>query len=591
MLKLNQLRQDLIAGTTVALILVPQSLACAQLAGLPPQFGLYASLLPPFIASFFGSSRYLITGPVAILSLMTAAGLSVYYTPGSSEYISMAILLALSLGIFQLVLGLLRLGGLVSFLSHPVIYGFTNAAAIIIATSQLSKFFNVSSGQFHHQYETIAEVFQKGLTHTDWFTFILGLWALLMMYSLKKLNRKFPAVLATVILGTLFSLLLHYNGPVIGSIPIGLPGFILPELDIARIGHLIPVILAMGLIGFTESISIAQAIAVKTKDRIDPNKELIGLGLSNTIGAFTQSYPVTGSFSMTAVNYQAGVKSRASSIFTFILILFILLFFTNILYSIPKVILAAVIVLSVGGLIDFKKFKYIWYTNPYDGIAALLTFGATLYFAPALEMGVALGVIFSIGHYLYRSVHPRIVFLSKYKDGQLHDVERFKMDRCENIAVLRLDAPLFFANSAFFENEIINDVVENQKIRDVLIVANGINYIDATGEDTLQSLLLILKNGGKKLYFSDLKATVINLLTRSGLLKEVHKDHIFPKSEQAIIYLIRELEHNHNHNDKHSCPLKKFIKDQHAEHVIAQDKRETIAYFYNKLIGAKKNKK
>lgn len=588
MLNFKYLRSDLIAGITVALVLIPQSLAYAQLAGLPAQYGLYAALLPPLIASIFGSSKQLATGPVAVLSLMTAAALSQFYTPGSNDYITLAILLAFSLGIFQLILGITRLGGLVSFLSHPVVYGFTNAAAIIIATSQLSKFFNVSIGQYAHQYQTILAVLQKSSVSTDWFTLVLGIWTILLMYVLKSLDKKIPVVLITVITATLLSIFIGYKGPITGSITVGLPMIVIPKLDFIKIFELIPVVVAMGLIGFTEAISIAQAIAVKTGDKIDPNKELIGQGLANAIGAFFQSYPVTGSFSRTSVNFSAGAKTGTSSIFTALTVLLTLLFFTGLLYFIPQVVLAGVIVYSVSGLIDLSKIKYILSINKFDGYTAILTFLCTLYFAPNLEIGVGLGVVFSVGYYLYRNVHPRIVFLSKYKDGQLHDVEKFKMDRCENIGIVRLDAPLFFANSPLFENEIINDVIKHKDIRDILIVCSGMNEIDTTGEETLKTLFLNLKSSGKNLYFSEVKSPIYKVMTEAGLLQKIHKDHFFTDNKEAVKYLTESLEHKHKHTDADKCPLKKYVKATNVENIIIRDKRETIVYFYNKLTNYKK---
>lgn len=581
--KSDFLKSDLIAGITVALVLIPQSLAYAQLAGLPAQFGLYASLLPPVIAAFFGSSKQLATGPVAVLSLMTAAALSPHYTLESNEYVLAAIFIALCLGLMQLFFGITKLGGLISFLSHPVIYGFTNAAAIIIATTQLSKFFGVEVAKYEHQYETVIAVFQSALKNTEPITLLLGLWSVYAMYTFRKINKKLPAVLITVVGATLLSMVINFKGALIGEVPVGLPKFMIPSVDLQLLSSLLPTILTMSIIGFTESISVAQAVAVKTKEAINPNKELVGQGISNIIGSFFQSYPVSGSFSRTAVNFQAGARSAFSSFFTCVLVFITLLFLTKFLYFIPQVVLAAVIIFSVMGLLDIRKIKHIWYTNPYDGIAAILTFFGTLYFAPHLEKGILLGVIFSIGHYLYRSMHPHVVFLSKYRDGALHNVNRFKMERCKNIAVVRLDAPLFFANSAYFENEIINDLAANKDISSVLIIATGINLVDATGEEMIKSLLFSLKTAKKTLYISDVKNQVFEVLKKTGLYAEIGEDHFFQKSDAAIRYIINYLEEAKNHEDSDNCPLRKYVKIHEAEHASLKDKRENIAYFYHKL--------
>lgn len=577
------LKNDFVAGITVALILIPQSLAYAQLAGLPAQYGLYAALIPPVIAAFFGSSKQLATGPVAVLSLMTASSLTVFYTPGSPDYISAAILLALLLGIFQLGLGMIKFGGLISFLSHPVIYGFTNAAAIIIATTQLSKLFGVNVPSSEHHYETVIAVLQEASKSGELLTLLLGLWSIYALYTLKKLNKKLPIVLIVVISSTLLSQLMGYSGALIGEVPKGLPSFAIPVWNTKIIFGLIPTIITMGIIGFTEAVSIAQAISVKTKDSINPNKELIGQGLGNILGSFFFSYPTAGSFSRSAVNFQAGAKTALSSFFTSFTVLLTLLFFTDLLYFIPQVTLAGVIIYSVSGLIDLKKIRHIWNANPYDGIAAFITFFSTIYFAPHLDKGIMFGVIFSIGYYLYRSMHPRVVFLSKYKDGALHDATKFSMDRCENIAVVRLDAPLFFANAKFFEEEIVNDLASNKGIKDILIIGTGINQLDATGEEMLKSLFENLRPTKKTLYFSDLKAPILQLLKNTGLYNEIHPDHFFSKSDDAIRYVVNILEKAGLHTDTEKCPLKKYVKRHEAEEVSIGDKRETIAYFYHKL--------
>ena len=577
-------KADLVAGTTVALVLIPQSLAYAQLAGLPVTFGLYASLLPPFIAAFFGSSKQLSTGPVAVLSLMTAAAITPYAQAGTELYAIYAVILAVSLGVFQIGLGVLKLGGLISFLSHPVVYGFTNAAAIVIATTQLSKFFGVSVGAYEHHYQTVIAVVEKAMVKTDVTTLVFGLIAFTVMYILKKINKNIPAVLIVVLFSILVSWISGYKGSIVGHIPAGLPTVHIPLVDLSIIPSLTLTIITMALIGFTEAISVAQAIAVKTRDKVDPNKELIGQGLANIGGALIESYPVAGSFSRTAVNYQAGGKTWMSSMFTSLIVLITLLFFTRTLYFLPQVVLAAIIVISVMGLLDFKKVFHIWNNSRFDAVAACLTFFGTLFFAPHLEKGVVLGIAFSIGYYVYRNARPRLVFLSKYKDGAFHDVERFKLDRCKNIAVVRLDAPLFFANSNYFENEIIKDLANNKEIKYVLIVGSGINEIDSTGEEMLTSVMSALKESGKELYFSNVKSQIHDVFVRSGFLKKAGQSHFFPTTQEAMITLIARLEHKHAHQDSNNCPLDKYVKKQASERIAAKDKRENIAYFYQKLL-------
>ncbi len=576
----TSVRSDLIAGITVALILIPQSLAYAQLAGLPPHYGLYASFLPPIIGALFGSSHHLSTGPTAVISIMTSTALSPLAISGSSEFIAYAILLAFLLGLFQILLGVLKIGELVNFLSHPVIYGFTNAAAIIIVTSQFAKLFGVNVPHFEHHFQTVVAVASEAIRHTHIPTFLFGAFSLVIMYVVRRFNSRLPSVLLILVVTTLISQVYKYDGAIVGSVPQGIASVSLPVFDLSAVIRLIFPVIIIALIGFTESVSVAQAIAVKTKQRLDPNKELLGQGLANLVGSFYQSFPVAGSFSRTAVNFQAGAKSGLASVFTGIVTLISLLFFTKYLYFLPQVVLAAIIILSVTGLIDFAKFKHIWFTNKFDGYAALLTFFGTLLFAPDLEKGVFLGVIFSISHYLYQSVHPKVVFLSRYKDGSFHDAERYKLDRCQNIAAVRLDAPLFFANATFFENEIIKDLSVHPQINDILIVANGINEIDATGELMLSSLVHTLKSSKKNLYFSYIKSSVREVLQKTGLWNEIGEDHVFHTTKEAVEHILEHV--NHNHQDEDHCPLMAHI-DAPIEAFITKDRRETIAYYYKKI--------
>lgn len=578
----KNLREDLIAGSTVGLVLIPQSLAYAQLAGLPPQFGLYAAMLPPVIAAGFGSSRHLSTGPVAVLSLMTFAAVTPLASVGSPEYIAYAIILAFLLGVFQLLLGFLKLGELVSFLSHPVIYGFTNAAAIIIATSQLSSFFGVSVPAQTHHYQTVIAVLAKAFNSFDSATFGLGMIAISSMLLIKRTYPKQPAVLMVVIGMTCFTWLTNFTTPVIGEIPRGLPLFSIPRVDFDTTVQLFLPMVTMALIGFTEAISVAQAIAIKTKQRLEPDKELIGQGLANILGSITGSYPVSGSFSRTALNYQTGAISWISSLITSLMVVVTLLFFTDLLYYLPKVVLAATILYSVLGLIDFSKIFSIWKVSRFDGIAAILTFFGTLYFAPDLEMGVILGIIFSIGHFVYRNTHPKVAFLSRYKDGSFIDSRLFHLDQCQNIAVVRLDAPLFFANATFFENEIIKYLAQHKHITDVLFAANGINDVDATGEEMLHTFIGSLQKTHKHVFFSTVKEQVLAVFQKSGLYQQVGERNFFATTKEAIEYMLTHMAHKHQHADQSHCPLRKYIHapaetDTHRHH------REKIIYKYQKL--------
>ena len=314
------LKADVIAGLTVALVLVPQSMAYAQLAGLPPYYGLYASFLPVALAALFGSSRQLATGPVAVVSLLTAAALEPIAGANPEGYIAYAIMLALLVGIFQLLLGILKMGVLVDFLSHPVVNGFTNAAAIIIGTSQLSKIFGVVVPTESHHYETIINVLSEAINSTHSPTFIMGISAILIIAIIRKFFPKYPAVLISVSITTFISWFINfesiYGGKIVGVIPEGLPNFQIPIIDLSQIVHLGTVAIIISLIGFMEAISIAKAMATQTKQRLDPDQELVGQGIGNIVSSFFQGYAISGSFSRSAVNITAGAKTGFSSVIT-----------------------------------------------------------------------------------------------------------------------------------------------------------------------------------------------------------------------------------------------------------------------------------
>ncbi|MCW9030969.1 MAG: SulP family inorganic anion transporter, partial [Gammaproteobacteria bacterium] len=421
----NVLRADIIAGISVALVLIPQSMAYAQLAGLPAYYGLYISFLPVMIAALWGSSRQLATGPVAVVSIMLATALAPVAT-SPEHYIALAMFMALLVGLFQMFLGIFRLGIVVNFLSHPVIVGFTNAAAIVIGLSQLPKIFGVKlpgmvSDPFMGRIWGVAE--QLGDTHI--LTLIMGIGAFAIMMGLKKFAPKLPGVLFVVAATIIISWLIDFEGQggkVVGVIPEGLPKLQAPVFNMDLIITLLPSAIVIALVGFMEAISIAKAMAAKTKDHIDPNQELIGQGLGNIVGSFTQAYPASGSFSRSAVNLNAGAKTGFSSVFTAIIVLITLLFLTPLLYHLPEAVLAAVIMMAVFGLINFKAVKHAWNANKHDGIASVATFVATLGFAPHLDQGIMIGTGLAIGLYLYRTMSPRIAFLGRYQDGTLRDI-------------------------------------------------------------------------------------------------------------------------------------------------------------------------
>ena len=564
------LQADIIAGITVALVLVPQSMAYAQLAGLPPYYGLYASFLPGIVAALFGSSRQLATGPVAVVSLMTAAALEpLALTP--ELYVAYALSLALMVGIFQLSLGVLRLGVLVDFLSHPVVIGFTNAAAIIIGTSQLSKVFGVTDFEKgEHQYETIWNVIVAATTDTHMLTLMMGLLAIGIMVVLKKISAKIPNVLIAVVVTTVISWVMGFadkGGRVVGEVPAGITMPMLPsgiEWDV--IVQLISTAIVIGIIGFMEAISIAKAMAAQTRQRLDPNQELIGQGLGNLVSGVFQGYAVSGSFSRSAVNISAGAITGFSSVVTGAVVGITLLFLTPLLYHLPQATLAAVIMMAVINLVKIRPIIDAWKVQPHDGIVAIVTFLLTLIVAPHLETGIVVGVILSLGLFLFRTMRPRISVLSRDIDGTLRDAEVQKLDTCDNISVIRFDGPLYFANTGFFVDTILDRVAKKPDLKFVVIDAEGINEVDATGEEMLHELVTRLDSLGIELLMGRAKKQIMDIFRRSGFIDHLGKDKFFRLRTHAFNYAWSKLEENH----KDTCPI-------HVSTPLSDEEVEEIA--------------
>ncbi|OQX15320.1 MAG: sodium-independent anion transporter [Thiothrix lacustris] len=536
------LKADAMAGLTVALVLIPQSMAYAQLAGLPPYIGLYASFLPVMVAALFGSSRQLGTGPVAVVSLMSAAAMQPYAALGPETMIAYSAMLALMVGVFQMSLGLLRLGVLVDFLSHPVVIGFTNAGALIIATSQLPKIFglNVKADQFEHAYEfwwaTVT-----ALTDTKMTTLIIGAFALTTLMVLKKYAPRLPGVLITVLITTVLSWAVDYEGmggSVIGVIPQGLPTFSMPNvsLDFQTLSSLLVTAAIIGLIGFVEAISIAKAMASQTRQRLSANQELVGQGLSNIVSGFSSGYTVSGSFSRSAVNFASGAMTGFSSVVTGLLVALTLLFLTPLLYHLPQATLAAVIIMAVVNLIKIAPVKHAWKVEPHDGIVAVVTFVATLAFAPHLDKGILLGVVLSLGLFLYRTMSPALVEVARDVDGTMRDAAAHSLKTSESVAVYRFDGDLYFANTGYLEGKLLNNVAKKPGLKVLILDMESIDQVDSTGEEMLEKLADRLKFAGIEFYIARTKLRVYEAFQRSGLAKHIGEERFFRERKYAIHY-------------------------------------------------------
>ena len=391
------LKRDLVAGLTIGVMLVPQGMAYAYLAGLPPIYGLYGGLVPLLIFAFFGSSRQLSIGPVAVSALLILAGVSPLAEVGSAEYIELVILAGLLIGLLQILLGFLRLGFLVNFISHPVISGFTSAAAVIIVISQLKDILGCQIPRLEHAHETVGYVYQH-IHETHLFTLLVCLGTLLLMIILRYVNRSIPYALIVVVLGTVLSYFfgLEERGvAIVGEVPSGLPGFQIPVISWERLSDLLPVVLTVTLIGIVESIGIAKLMDSKySYYNLRPNHELIALGLSKLGGAFFQALPTSGSFTRSAIAHEVKARTQMASVVTFVLIFLSLLFLTSWFYYLPKAVLAAIILMAVKSLFDIKEARHLWKIHKRDFAMMMATFICTLILG--IETGVLIGVVLSL---------------------------------------------------------------------------------------------------------------------------------------------------------------------------------------------------
>ncbi len=692
--------------------MIPQSMAYAKLAGLPLYYGLYASFLPPIIAVMFGSSFHLATGPVAVVSLMTSSALEPLATAGSVEYISYALVLALIVGIFQFLLGLLKLGIIVNFLSHPVIQGFTFAAAFIIASSQISKMFGIHVDKAETHYMTLWLVFKSGMHYVHWPTFAMTLFAFSIMVGLKKFKPRAPNVLIAVVITTITSWLVGYEkieevrvenihspkvqdqikkynllfqdtikvsnkidvalsykeagrsdyrschychvphpnqqpfvikkpkiikdkqivsffhhkdamlshvnhqklaikkyrallrhtllfkgvdeegkvifrekneappgfsqdgltwriklgkkplnerkillsggGDVVGSVPKGLPSLSIPHFDLSLWLSLIPVAIIIALLGFMESISISYAISARSGQYVDSNQELIGQGLGNIVSSLTQGYPVSGSFSRSAVNLKAGGVTGMSSVFSGLYVAAALLFFTPILYHLPEAVLVAIIMMAVLGLVHLNELVHAFRVQKYDGVIGAITFIATLVSAPHLDRGILLGLILTLLSYLIRSTKSKVSFISRVDDDFFGCTKKYQLKECPYLMILKLHGSLIFANSKNIQAKILYEANRRKNLKHIILLAGAINEIDASGEIVLTSIIQRLKSMNIKITLVGMSEEVKETLRRTEVYKEIGEESLINTINQAVHIVHPPL---HQEHDGVDCPL------------------------------------
>lgn len=532
------LRGDLFAGLTVGIMLIPQGMAYALIAGLPPVYGLYASIVPQLIYAFFGTSRQLSVAPVAMDSLLVAAGVSVLALEGTEAYIGFAILLAFFMGAFQVSLGVMKLGFITNLLSKPVISGFTSAAALIIGISQLKYLMGVELIKSNKIHIILWDAIGK-IDQTHLITLLMGVIGIVLIKTVKKIHNNIPGSLIAVMLGTLAVYIfgLDQSGvSIVREIPDGLPSFGLPDFSLGKIGELIPLALTISVVAFMESYSVAKAIEAKRRDyKVRPNQELIGLGMANIIGAMFHSYPVTGGFSRSAVNNESGANTPLASIFSAVLVALTLIFLTPLFYFLPHAILASVIMVAVVNLIDLAYTRQLWKQSKIEFALLTATFLVTLNFS--MVPGIVTGIVLSILVLLYRSAYPHIARLGRVKDHyEYRNIKRFKgLETWEHLLILRLDAPLTFVNIQYFRAYVDQAIEEsNNQIKTIVLDAGPISYMDATAIQGFRDLLQMLDEHQIKLILSEVVGPVRDILHETGLMDYLGSESIFLNLNGAV---------------------------------------------------------
>ncbi|WP_340587322.1 SulP family inorganic anion transporter [Erythrobacter alti] len=551
----NVLSNDLMAALIVTIMLIPQSLAYALLAGLPPVVGLYASILPLVFYAIFGTSRTLAVGPVAVISLMTASAASAVADQGTAAYLEAAITLAALSGIMLAILGLLRAGFLANLLSHPVISGFITASGILIATSQLKHILGISAGG--DNWPAMLGSLAQSIGQTNIWTLAIGVSATLFLFWVRKgakpaLQRlglperpadmiaKAGPVLAVAL--TILAVLAFGLGErgvnLVGAIPQGLPPFALPSTDLALIEKLWVPALLISIIGFVESVSVAQTLAAKRRQRISPDQELIGLGAANVASAFSGGYPVTGGFARSAVNFDAGAQTPAAGAYTAVGIALATLFLTPLLFSLPIATLAATIIVAVLSLVDLKTPGLLWRYSKADFAAHIATIGITL--LAGVELGVIAGVAVGLLLYLWRASRPHAAIVGRVPETEhFRNVDRHDVFTVPHVLSIRVDEALTYLNARWLEEFVLEQVADRPAVRHVILMCSAVNEVDASGLESLEAINHRLGDGGIGLHLSEVKGPVMDRLKRTHFLEDLN-GKVFLSQDRAFAEVSRD---------------------------------------------------
>ena len=532
------LKGDLIAGITVGIILIPQGIAYALIAGLPPIYGLYCALVPQVIYAIFGSARQVAIGPVAMDSLIVATGVSTLALAGSESYIEIAILLAFMVGTIQFVLGVFSLGFIVNFLSRPVITGFTSAVALIIGINQFRNLLGVDFVQSDQIHELLEDIWMK-FSFYNLPTTIIGMIAVAIIFVFRKIDKRIPSALIVVVLGIVIMRFFGKNltdVSIVQNIPSGLPSFGIPTIELEQIRELFPIALTLVMVGYLETISIGKSQETKQDVyKVRPNQELIALGLSNIFGSFFKAYPTASSFSRSAINQESGAKTGMAAFISVVMVIITLLFLTPLFYYLPKAILAAIIIVAVFALVNIKEAVFLWRANNLDFWLLISTFIATLFFG--IEYGITVGVGLSLIVLIFRTSRPYVVELGKVPDANFYrNKERFEEVIIEeDILVFRFDAQLFYANSSYFRDKM--DEMADKKgkaLKLIVLDSESINRTDSTGVEMLKERIKFYQKKGVLFYFAGAKGPLRDALFKGGLLEIIDVNHFFMRANDAV---------------------------------------------------------
>ena len=539
------LRADLLAGLTGAVIVLPQGVAFALIAGLPPEYGLYSAIVPTVVAALFGSSFHLISGPTTAISIVVATTVGGLADAGTAEYIGFVLTLTFVAGLFQLALGLARLGALINFVSHSVVVGFTAGAAILIATSQLRNFFGLHLPSRHSFVHTWQDLLRH-LPEANPRVAGIAVATLLFAIAFRRLAPRWPGMLVAMVAGSLLSLLLdgqNHGVQLVGPLPAHLPPLSHPDLSLRSLRLLAPGALAMAMLGLTEAVSIARSVAARTHQRIDSNQEFIGQGLSNVIGSFFSAYASSGSFTRTGVNHQAGARTPLAAVFAAVALTAVLLLVAPLTAWLPIPAMAGILLLVAWGLVDVHHIRGIVRTSRPEAAVLAVTFLATLFVE--LEFAIYVGVLLSLLLYLNRTSHPTFVTLAPDPSRPrrtLANVAQHPLPECPQLKILRIDGSIFFGAVNHVAAELDALVRANPEQPHLLVVGSGINFIDLAGCAMLGEEAHRLRLEGRQIYFCALKGEARETIERGGCLRQIGRENIFAGKTAALREIVPRLD-------------------------------------------------